>query len=130
MYYKIKIKRTNIEDKTIVEEYVVEEENLLLAVTRLTKALCQTYKEDIDVMCAGEMKVAEIVGTNEIDFHWYKVTAVSIDADTSKASKFSLLISAEDQVSANNIAYQHLTQGYDFRILKNEETKISHVYEL
>lgn len=130
MYYKIKIKRTNIEDKTIVEEYVVEEENLLLAVTRLTKALCQTYKEDIDVLCAGEMKVIEIVGTNEVGFRWYKITVVSSDEDTSKATKFSLLISAEDQVSANNTINEHLSQGYDFRIIKNEETKISHVYEL
>lgn len=130
MYYKIKIKRTNIEDKTIVEEYVVEEENLLLAVTRLTKALCQAYKEDIDVLCAGEMKVVEIVGTNEVGFRWYKITVVSADEDTSKATKFSLLISAEDQVSANNTINEHLSQGYDFRIIKNEETKISHVYEL
>lgn len=127
---KIKVERENKkgEMKTVLEHYIIENEELFANAEYKLMNLCNG---DCEVTSITKSKVREIVNSKQEDKPFFRATIVDIfvnDDGTEKGTQYPVLVCAKDIAEATRLVEDYMKQGLsDMKLDGITKTKILEV---
>lgn len=125
---KIKVKKTNEKgkEKTCIEHYVIENEELFASAEY---KLMEQYNGECEVTHIAKSSIREIVNQKEEDKPFFKAVIISIyttDDGNEKELTYPVLICAKDMTEANKLIKEYMLGIADMspKLKEIKETKI------